>query len=250
MMLKDKICLVVGASSGMGRRTAYLAGEQGATVIVAARRKAECDEVAEGIVKNGGSAMSLPFDACDEAAVEAAFATITDRYGRLDCAFNNLGAMQGFTLLHETPVEMWDAALSINLTSVFLLMRQEIPLLRAAKGGAIVNNSSTAGITGLASVSNYCAAKWGLIGLTQSAAIEYGKDNIRCVAIAPGIIMTEKAEEMRAAAPDQFAPLLATIPMGKTGEMQDVAELVCWLMSDAAKYISGVTIPIDGARTA
>ncbi|MEM7571190.1 MAG: SDR family oxidoreductase, partial [Pseudomonadota bacterium] len=117
-------------------------------------------------------------------------------------------------------------------------------------GGAIVNNSSTAGLQGIPTMVDYCASKWGLIGLTHTVAKEHGPDNIRCLAIAPGIIMTERAQDMEKTMPDLFNDLRDGIPMKKTGEMQDIAELVCFLLSDKAKYMSGVTIPIDGARTA
>ncbi len=250
MMLKDKVTLVVGASTGMGRRTAIYAGEEGAKLIVAARTLGPCQDIIDAHIAAGGEGMALEMDGTDEAQVNAGLEAVKERYGKLDCVFNNIGNTQGFGPFVETPLERWNDSIAVNLTSVFMLMKAQIPLLQAAGGGVIVNNSSTAGLQGVPSMADYSAAKWGLIGLTYTVAKELGPENIRCLAIAPGIIMTERAQEMEANMPDLFKGLREGIPMQKTGEMQDIAELVCWLLSDAAKYISGVTIPIDGGRTA
>lgn len=250
MLLKDKICLVVGASTGMGRRTAIHAGEQGAKLIIAARRLEECQKIIEAHVAAGGEGMAIEMDGTNEASVNAGMDLIEERYGKLDCVFNNIGNTQGFGPFVETPLERWNASMDVNVTSVFMLMKRQIPLLIKAGGGAIVNNSSTAGLQGVPTMADYSASKWGLIGLTYTVAKEHGPDGIRCLAIAPGIIMTERAQEMEKNMPDLFKGLREGIPMQKTGEMQDIAELVCFLMSDKAKYITGVTVPIDGGRTA
>lgn len=250
MLLKDKITLVVGASTGMGRRTAIHAGEQGAKLIVAARRLEECQKIIDAHEAAGGEGLAIEMDGTSEDSVNAGMDVIEERFGRLDCVFNNIGNTQGFGPFTETPLERWHASFDVNVTSVFMLMKRQIPLLIKSGGGAIVNNSSTAGLQGVPSMADYSASKWGLIGLTYTVAKEHGPDNIRCLAIAPGIIMTERAQEMEQNMPDLFKGLREGIPMQKTGEMQDIAELVCFLMSDNAKYISGVTVPIDGGRTA
>jgi len=247
MRLKNKIILVAGASSGMGRQAALRAGQDGATVIAAARRLAECQAVADEI---GGTSIALAMDATDPVSVAAGFAEIKARFGRLDGAFNNLGATMGTARVHEIPDEQWHASLAVNLTAPFLLMKAELPLMIASGGGVIINNSSTGGVRGTASMSDYSAAKWGLIGLGQSAALEYGDENIRINTIAPGIIRTEKMQEFEIAMPDLFKTLRAKIPGGRFGEMEDVASLVSWLLSDESRYINGVTIRIDGGVTA
>lgn len=250
MLLKDKVVMVVGASTGMGRRTAVHAGEQGAKLIVAARRKDECDKIIDAHIANGGEGLAIQMDGTDEKSVNDGLAQVAEKYGALDCVFNNIGNTQGFGPFSETPLERWQASIDVNLTSVFMLMRGQIPLLQKNGGGVIVNNSSTAGVQGVPTMADYCASKWGVIGLTYTVAKEHGPDNIRCLAIAPGIIMTERAQDMEVNMPDLFKELREGIPLQKTGEMQDIAELVCWLMSDKAKYMTGITVPIDGGRTA
>ncbi|MEO0411150.1 MAG: SDR family oxidoreductase [Pseudomonadota bacterium] len=250
MLLKDKICLVVGASTGMGRRTAIHAGEQGAKLIIAARRLDECQKIIDAHIAAGGEGMAIEMDGTKEDSVNAGMDRVEARYGKLDCVFNNIGNTQGFGPFVETPLERWNASMDVNVTSVFMLMKRQIPLLIKAGGGAIVNNSSTAGVQGVPTMADYCASKWGLIGLTYTVAKEHGPDGIRCLAIAPGIIMTERAQQMEKNMPDLFKDLREGIPMQKTGEMQDIAELVCFLMSEKANYITGVTVPIDGGRTA
>ncbi|MEM6681426.1 MAG: SDR family NAD(P)-dependent oxidoreductase [Pseudomonadota bacterium] len=250
MLLKDKTVLVVGASTGMGRRTAIYAGEQGAKLIVAARRKDECDKIIDAHKAAGGDGLALHMDGTDEASVNDGIAQVAETYGTLDCVFNNIGNTQGFGPFIETPLERWQASMDVNVTSVFMLMRAQIPLMQKNGGGVIVNNSSTAGLQGVPTMADYCASKWGLIGLTYTVAKEYGPENIRCLAIAPGVIMTERAQEMESKMPQIFDNIRKDIPLGHTGDMQDIAELVCWLMSDKAKYVTGITVPIDGGRTA
>ncbi|MEM7704403.1 MAG: SDR family NAD(P)-dependent oxidoreductase [Pseudomonadota bacterium] len=248
--LAGKVCLIAGASTGMGRRTAIHAGACGATVICAARRVDLCEAVAKEIQAAGGQATALPFDGVDPASVVKLLADVEASYGRLDGLFNNLGDTLGASTIDETPLERWENTLAVNLSSVFYLLRAAIPLMRASGGGSIVNNSSTAGVQGIATMADYSAAKWGLIGLSRSAALELGPDNIRVNVIAPGIIQTEKMEVFREQSPAMFDKLLADVPIGKFGDMQHVAELVTWLLSDASGYVNGVTLPIDGGRTA
>ena len=171
-------------------------------------------------------------------------------HGRLDCAFNNIGHAFGNSPFHDTPIERWHDSIATNLTSVFLLMRAQVPLMIASGGGSIVNNSSTAGLRSAPQMGDYSAAKWGLIGLTRTVSAEYAEQNIRCNVIAPGIIMTEAAEELKGNLPDLFETLREETPAKRFGEMDEVADLVLWLLSDHSRYVNGVTVPIDGARTA
>jgi NAD(P)-dependent dehydrogenase (short-subunit alcohol dehydrogenase family) len=250
MRLQGKICLIVGASSGMGRQTALRAGAEGATVIAAARRLADCEAVAATITDAGGAAMALEMDGTDAGSIASGFAQIVERFGHLDGAFNNLGATYGNSRIHETPDARWHDTITTNLTAPFLLMKAEIPLLTAAGGGVIINNASAAGVRGTRTMADYSAAKWGLIGLTQSAALEYGDVGIRVNVIAPGIIETEKMVAFETAMPDVFSNLRASLPGGKFGTMNDIASLVTWLLSDEARYINGATLRIDGGQTA
>ena len=250
MRLKDKICLVVGASSGMGRETARRIVREGGVLIAAARRADAVEALAAELAADGGAAHALAMDGTDPDSIAAGFDWISQQFGRLDGVFNNLGATYGNSPLHETPNERWHDTIATNLTAPFLLMKAEIPLLRAAAGGAIVNNSSSAGVRGVRAMSDYAASKWGLIGLTQSAALDYGGENIRVNVIAPGIIETEKAAEMKAQMPELFEQLRADIPLQQFGQMSDIAGLVTWLLSDEARYLTGATIRIDAGQTA
>ena len=248
--LAGKVCLVAGASSGMGRHSALAAASAGATVVVAARRKSRCDDVVAEIVASGGQGLALALDGTDPASVQTAIDAIDKAYGRLDGVFNNLGHTFGHSPFDATPDQRWSDTLAVNLTAVYQLLKAEIPLLLRSGGGAIVNNSSTGGVEGVAQMADYSAAKWGVIGLTRSLAVEYGARNIRCNVIAPGIIETEKFHEFQAGAPDLFETLRERIPARRFGEMGDIAAAVVWLLSDASRYINGATLPIDGGRTA
>ncbi|MEM1260876.1 MAG: SDR family NAD(P)-dependent oxidoreductase [Pseudomonadota bacterium] len=248
--LQGRVCFVAGASSGMGRRSALALAEAGARVVVAARRKSLCDDLAADIVRAGGDALALELDGTDPASAQATIDAIDSHYGRLDGVFNNLGHTFGHGAFDETPLERWHDTLSVNLTAVFYLLRAEIPLLLRSGGGAIVNNSSTGGLQGVRAMADYSAAKWGVIGLTRSVALEYADRQIRCNVIAPGIIATEKFEEFRAQSPEIFEQLQKDIPSQQFGDMQDIAAAVVWLLSSASRYINGATIPIDAGRTA
>ncbi len=250
MRLNGKLCMIVGASSGMGRETALRAGAEGAMVIAAARRLAACEDVAARIRDAGGKAVPLGLDGTDPASIAAAFAEVSSRFGKLDCVFNNLGATFGSAPLHETPDDRWHASIATNLTAPFLLMKAEIPLLMAAGGGVIVNNASAAGVRGTRHMADYAAAKWGVIGLSHSAALDYGDAGIRVNVIAPGIIETEKMHDFERQMPEIFASLRASIPGGQFGTMADIGSLVTWLLSDEARFINGATIRIDGGQTA
>ncbi|MCU0760621.1 MAG: SDR family oxidoreductase [Steroidobacteraceae bacterium] len=249
-MLDGRIVLVAGASSGMGRATAEALARHGAHVLLAARRAALCEEVAAGIRSSGGEATALPADVSDEAAVAALFATIEARFGRLDGAFNNVGRTLGSSPLQDTPTARLRQTLEINLVAVFHCLRHELRLMRAAGGGAIVNNSSIGGTRGFANLSDYCAAKWGLIGMTKAAALENAPHGVRVNVIAPGLVATERFEQVRAEHPAVIAARLAEVPMQRPGAMQDVGETVAWLLGPGANYLTGAVVPIDGGECA
>lgn len=248
--LDGKIILVAGASQGMGRVSALRLAEAGAHVIVAARRLDVCEAVADEIRAADGSADARALDAGEPASVAALGQWIGDTHGRLDAAFNNVGKQQGMAPLHEIGDDRWQRSLAVNLSCSFYLMRAEVPLLRAAGGGAILNNSSAAGLQGVKHMADYAAVKWGLIGLTKSAAIDYGRENIRVNVLAPGMIRTEGFELLRERMPDFFTRYLDRSVSGRFGEMDDVAHLVVWLMSDQARYLSGMVLPVDGGEDA
>ena len=248
--MSEPVYLVAGASSGMGRATALHLGKQGVHVVVAARRKSACAKVVSAIESTGGKASAKAFDGTDPQSVAQLIQSIRKNLGRLDGAFNNLGDTLGQGPLHEMTQDQWRASLAVNLDSVFHLMRAEIPLMLENRGGAIVNNSSTGGLRGTRGLSDYCAAKWGLIGLTKSAAIEYAAQGLRINAIAPGITETEKFKDFEKNMPELFDGLRQETPIGRFGNMDEIAQTVGWLLQDAPGYLNGTVIPIDGGRTA
>ena len=249
-MSEGPILLVAGASSGMGRKTALKLGEGQGHVVLAARREDVCEEAAAQIRSRGGSAEALHFDGTDPASCAALIEQITAKHGRLDAAFNNIGNTMGDGPLHETPQDRWDATMAVNLSSVFYLMKAQVPVMLKQGGGRIVNNSSTGGLRGTKGMSDYSAAKWGVIGLTKSAALEYACDGLVINAIAPGVIATERFREFEKRIPEVFEKLRTETPIARFGEMEEIADVVDWLLRSAPGYLNGAVLPIDGARTA
>lgn len=249
-MTDGPILLVAGASSGMGRATALHLGKGPGHVILAARRMDACEEAAEQIRAGGGSAEAMAFDGTDAASVAELIAQIEATHGRLDGAFNNIGNTMGDGSLHAMPLERWGASLAVNLSSVFFLMRAQVPLMLRHGGGRVVNNSSTGGLQGTANMADYSAAKWGVIGLTKSAAKEYSDQGIAINVIAPGIIATERFNEIAEKVPDVFEKLASETPIGRFGAMEEIAATVDWLLRAAPAYMTGTVLPLDGGRTA
>jgi len=249
-MTDGPILLVAGASSGMGRATARHLGKGSGHIILAARRQDLCEEAAEQIRAEGGSAEAMAFDGTDAASVAALIAQIDQKHGRLDGAFNNIGNTMGDGPLHEMPLDQWDASMAVNLSSIFYLLRAQVPLMLRGGGGRIVNNSSTGGVQGTPNMADYSAAKWGVIGLTKSAAKEYSGQGIAINVIAPGIIATERFQEIAANIPEVFEKLAAETPIGRFGAMEEIAATVDWLLRAAPAYMTGTVLPLDGGRTA
>jgi NAD(P)-dependent dehydrogenase (short-subunit alcohol dehydrogenase family) len=244
--LVGKVALVVGASRGIGAATARAFANAGAHVALAARDTHALESVANAIQESGGQALAIPTDVSDPAAVARLVARTLDTYGQLDAAFNNAaGGGRPPTPLAEIPVEDYDSALAINLRGVFLAMKYEIPAMLQSGGGAIVNMSSTAGLSGVRGMSAYVASKHGAIGLTKVAALDYAERNIRVNAIAPGPILSDR---IKALSEEGRAQIAQTVPMRRLGLPEEVAALVVWLCSDQASFMTGSTLTIDGGR--
>ena len=249
--LDGKVIVVIGGSSGMGRVTAEALGRQGARVIVAARRVELCEAVAASIRTDGGQASAAALDVTDDNAVSGFFAALQREFGRLDGAFNNVGRTLGSSPTHETPLARFQQTLDVNLTAVFRCMQHELRLMRAQPGGgAIVNNSSIGGTRGFAGLQDYCAAKWGLIGLSKAAALENATLGIRINVIAPGLIATERFEQARLDYGAVIDARLAEVPMQRPGAMTDIAATVAWLLGPSCGYMTGAVVPIDGGECA
>jgi A-factor type gamma-butyrolactone 1'-reductase (1S-forming) len=243
---EGKVALITGASRGIGAATARLFAQEGATVVLASRSEEELARIVEEIRVNGGEVMAATTDVAEAASVETLIQRTVDVYGRLDIAVNNAGIAGGNKPLVEVTEEVFDRVIAVNLKGVFLGMKYEIPAMLASGGGAIVNLSSTVGLVGTgAGIAPYIASKHGVVGLTKAAALEYAGQHIRVNAVAPGTTRTPVNE--RWIADEQIRQRLTSgIPLGRVADAAEVAEAVLWLCSDAASYVTGVTLPVDG----
>ncbi len=244
---RGKVALVVGASRGIGASTARAFARRGARVVLAARDARALDQVAREIGEAGGSAVVQPTDLAVPGSVEALGARIRREFGRLDCAFNNAGEGHVPTPLAEVPPEAFERVLRVTVQGTFLALREEVPLLLDAGGGAIVNMSSTAGSSAFAGGGPYVTAKHAILGLTKAAALDYASQGIRVNAVAPGPIDTHRLK----AAPEEYRERARqAVPLRRLGEPEEVAEAVLWLCSPAASYVTGASLSVDGGRLA
>ena len=247
--LRGKVAIVTGASRGIGAATARAFADAGAAVALAARSEHELTELAAAISAAGGRAIAVPTDVGNADAVRQLVERTVETFGTLDLAFNNAaGGGPPPTPLADVPVDAYDTAIAITLRSVFLSMKFEIPaMLQTGEGGAIVNMSSTAGLEAVGGLAGYVSAKHGVIGLTKTAALDYGDRNIRVNAVAPGPILTDNLARAGEEAQRQAA---SAMPIRRVGLPDEVARVVVWLCSDRASYVTGATIPIDGGKLA
>jgi NAD(P)-dependent dehydrogenase (short-subunit alcohol dehydrogenase family) len=247
-ILAGKVALVTGASRGIGAAAAEAFAAAGASVVLAARDQRALDAVAERLRARGAQAVAVSTDVGDPDAIARLHARADEAFGRLDIAFNNAAGGGHYpTPLADVAVEDFDSAYRINLRGTFCCMKHQIPLMLRGGGGAIVNMSSTAGVSGLRGLAAYATTKHGIIGMTRIAALDYADQGVRVNAVAPGTIDTEKLAQIP---DDRRAWLKERIPMGRLGTTADVAQAVVWLCSDQSAYVTGTTLLIDGGRLA
>jgi len=246
-LLGGKVAIVTGASRGIGAAAARAFAEAGATVVLAARTAEAIAAIAEEINAAGARALAIPTDVTDPESVKRLVEKTVTTFGRLDVAFNNAGAGHMPTPLAEISFEDFEVGLKANLYGAFLGMKFEIPAMLAAGGGAIVNMSSTAGLQGAPGMGPYAAGKHGVVALTKSAALDYGKSNIRVNALAPGPIVNEQMSRLPE---DRLQQIARFIPLGRLGRTEEVARAAVWLCSDDASFITGAVLSIDGGRLA
>ena len=244
---ENKVALVTGGSSGIGRATALAFANKGAKVIVAARRNEEGESTVSMIRDVGGDARFVQTDVSKNSEVEAMVNSCIDTYGRLDFAFNNAG-IEGttFVLTADYEEKNWDRVIEINLKGVWLCMKHQIPQMLEQGSGVIVNMSSVAGLRGGRVGAAYYASKHGVIGLTKASAIEYAAQGIRINAVCPAVIKTPMADRAFFHDEELEAEVTAMHPIGRLGKPEEVASAVVWLCSDGASFVTGHALPIDG----
>jgi NAD(P)-dependent dehydrogenase (short-subunit alcohol dehydrogenase family) len=244
--LDNKVALITGGTTGIGRDTAVLFAKQGAKVVISGRRETEGKKTIALIKAAGGEGTFVQSDVSKAADVESLVKKTVDAFGRLDVAFNNAGVEGRLLPLAEQTEENWDYVHGINLKGVWLCLKYEIQqMLKQRRGGAIVNMSSVAGLIGAAQFGVYIASKHGVLGLTKSAAMECATHGIRVNAVCPAVIETEMSERAFAD-PVVNRRMLSLHPLGRFGQAMEVAEAVLWLCSDKSSFTTGQSIGIDG----
>jgi len=240
------VALVTGGGSGMGRAAAMAFAAHGAKVVVVDISEANAAETVRLIEEQGGEALAVTCDVTKSEDVEAAIAATLATYGRLDAAFNNAGLEHELLGIAETPDDIFDRTIGVSMRGVFLCMKHEIPLMLASGGGAIVNNSSAAGLVGFKGQGAYTGAKHGIVGLTKCAALDYADVGVRVNAICPGIVDTPMMDRVTHDTDEGRAGVVAMMPIGRMGTPEEVANAVLWLCSDSASFITGNAMQVDG----
>lgn len=241
-MLEGQIALVTGASRGIGRAIADMLGERGATVIGTATTESGAAAISQRLDEAGIKGQGMRLDVGDEGSVDAVVKEISDKYGAVTILVNNAGITRD-NLLMRMKADDWDAVLNTNLTSVYRLCKACLRAMMKAKTGRIINIASVVGASGNAGQTNYSAAKAGMFGFTKSLAQEVGSRGITVNAVAPGFIDTDMTRELPDAQRDL---LLGSIPLGRLGRPEEIASAVAFLVSDAAAYITGETLHVNG----
>lgn len=248
---KDKVILITGGGSGIGRETTLAFAREGARISIWDVNEAGGNESLEMIKDLGSEAIFLQVDVADPKAVQQAVSETIKKFGQLDAAVNNAGIGGAHAATHDYPADDWQQVMNVNLSGCYYCMKSEIPaLLQNPSGGAIVNVSSIAGLLGFPGHSAYVASKHGVIGLTKSAALEYATYNLRINAVCPAFTRTPMVDQLEEARPELKGNLPRGIPLKRLGTPQEIAAAILYLCSDAASFITGHALPLDGGLMA
>lgn len=248
--MEGKVALVTGGGSGIGRATALAFARDGAKVVVSDVVPEGGKETVRLIEAAGGMAFFMEADVSSAADAQAMVRTAEEQYGRLDYAFNNAGIEGAQAPTAEVTEDNWDRVISINLKGTWLCMKYEIPVMLKQGGGAIVNTASVAGLVGFPNIAPYTASKGGVVQLTKAAALDYAKQGIRINAVCPGVIRTPMVERFLGGSAEAEAQFTAMEPVGRMGTPEEIAEAVVWLCSDAASFVTGHAMAVDGGFVA
>jgi NAD(P)-dependent dehydrogenase (short-subunit alcohol dehydrogenase family) len=238
--------LVTGAASGIGQATAIMFARAGAAVVVADLDPVACEETVKLITGAGGEAFAVPTDVCQPASVEDLVAATVTRYGGLHCAVNSAGITGPAVPAADVTEAQWSRVIAVNLTGVWLCMKHEIAAMLAGGGGAIVNIASTAGLRAGPRTAPYTASKHGVVGLTKAAALDYAAAAVRINAVCPGPIRTPMLQRITRGHEGIESQIVGSVAMGRAGTPDEVAATVLWLCSDAASFVTGQAIAVDG----
>jgi NAD(P)-dependent dehydrogenase (short-subunit alcohol dehydrogenase family) len=250
-ILEGKVAIITGAGSGIGRATAKIFAREGARLLLADIVEAAGAETLKAVKDMGADAIFMKIDVSKASEPEAMVAKAVEKFGRIDCAFNNAGIEGEGAVTHKCSEENWNRVIAINLTGVWLCMKAEIAqMLKQGAGGAIVNTSSLAGIAGTVGGPAYVAAKHGVAGLTKAAALEYGRHGIRVNAVCPGPIRTPMMQRIMRGNAEAEQRFIRSEPLKRFGEPEEIGETVAWLCSERASYVTGLPMPVDGGAFA
>jgi 3-oxoacyl-[acyl-carrier protein] reductase len=242
--LEGRIALITGAASGIGRAQALLFAREGAAVVAADLNGAGAEQVVSDVQAAGGTGLAVKMDVSDEQSVQAAVETAVARFGRIDILSNTAGTFDHYRQTLDTPRELWDKVLAVNLTSLYLVTNAVLPIMLANGGGKVVSIASGAGFMGGGGGAAYTSTKHAVIGYTRQLAAGYGKQGIRANAIAPGLIDTPMVADVSHT--EETTAWLANQPGGRLGRPEDIANAALFLVSDESDYIHAVTLPVDG----
>ena len=246
---EGKVAMVTGGGSGMGQAASLAFAREGAKVVVVDINSESGGDIASQIERAGGEALFQRADVSRESDVESAVRATVGAYGALDCAFNNAGFVGSDAKIVEYLESDWDRLIDVNLKGVWLCMKYQIKQMLTQGGGAIVNNSSALGLVG-GGTGAYAASKHAVVGLTKTAALEYARDGIRVNAVCPGPTATPPLLRLLGDDPERQRRSAGRIPMGRLGQPSEIAEAVLWLCSDAASFVTGSAVSVDGGHVA